>query len=53
MRLGDAFFAAKTEYLNSDGGLDHSLYLFNNNSTRWNTLVTNFYGDPATIKYLP
>jgi hypothetical protein len=53
MRLGDAFFNAKTEYINSDGGLDKLLYFFNDNSTRWTTLVTNFYGDPATLKFLP
>ena len=53
MRVGDAFYNANTDYINSDGGLDNLLYFFNNDSIRWITLSTGFYGDPATIQYPP
>jgi len=53
LRLGDAFFKAKIDYINSDGGLDQPFYYYSAKSIRWTTLVTNFYGDPATLTNLP
>lgn len=55
MRLGDAFFKAKEEHILLDGGIDNiymPVYL-NNMSVMWTILNTNFYGDPATLKFLP
>jgi|GEM_PF-1444019 len=53
MRVGDAFYKAKIDYINSDGGLDRPFYYYSAKSIRWTTLVTNFYGDPATIPNMP
>ena len=50
-RLGDTFFNAKEDYINSNGGIDNSFWFFNNESIRWTILNTGFYGDPATLKF--
>jgi hypothetical protein len=55
MRIGDAFFKAKTDYINSDGGIDniYTPVYVSNISIRWNVLNTGFYGDPATLRFVP